>query len=160
PIGCHKLRIALVKNILTMTFLKKNLFRSLVVFTLIIASDDNSFATHATASPVIVGSSEKTDIYVAGYSNNDQYNYIPKYWKNGKEVSLAPSYKKATASGIAVVGNDIYVAGQQRGKFSFMVKYWKNGKEINLSDEAGKGACSRAIVVEGNDVYVTGAEKV
>jgi len=40
-----------------------------------------------------------------------------------------------------------------------MVKYWKNEKEINLSDVAGIGACSRAVTVAGNDVYVTGAEK-
>jgi len=140
-----------------MTFLKKNLFRSLVVFTLIIASDDNSFATHATASPVIVGSSGKTDIYVAGYSNNDQYNYIPTYWKNGKPVYLTEGKRQGKATGIAVAGNDVYVSGEAHYGRQSSAVYWKNGIAVILTDGNNR-ASATGIAVVGNDVYVSGHE--
>jgi hypothetical protein len=50
--------------------------------------------------------STEVDIYIAGG------NGAPKYWKNGQEVLLFPDLAgDDLASSIAVVGNDVYVAG-------------------------------------------------
>jgi hypothetical protein len=61
------------------------------------------------------------DIYVAG-----DYNRIAAYWKNGQLIQLALS--ESIARSIAVVGNDVYVAGEEGDLFRYgnnIAKYWK-----------------------------------
>ena len=89
------------------------------------------------------------NIYVAGMENN-----LPVYWKNGQVIPLDNISFGFTGTSIAVVGNDIYVAGT-RNELRWndhAAKYWKNGQAISLGDAAG----ATSITIAGSDVYVAG----
>ena len=82
------------------------------------------------------GANANLHVYVSGCEIRpvDYPNYlcIPKYWVDGKAVYLAdPSYINAMATGIAIVGNDIYVAVDSSA--SHTPFYLKNGKPISVS---------------------------
>ena len=66
-----------------------------------------------------------------------------------------PNYGDARAYSIVVVGNDIYVAGQESNGSSNRAKYWKNRQPIALTDGT-KNASANSITIVGNDVYVAG----
>jgi len=89
------------------------------------------------------------NIYVAGMENN-----LPVYWKNGQVIPLDNISYGFTGTSIAVVGNDIYVAGTRNELVwhDYAAKYWKNGQAISLGDAAG----ATSITVAGSDVYVAG----
>jgi hypothetical protein len=93
------------------------------------------------------------DIYVAGDDNG-----MAAYWKNGQLIHLS-ALSNSVARSIAVVGNDVYVAGEEGDLFIYIknkAKYWKNGQEVLLTGPIGAGANSIAVV--GGDVYVAGWE--
>jgi hypothetical protein len=115
--------------------MKKNYFLIMIVLGFCSCQKELS---HEVVSPAEV------DVYVAGYEF-DGTNFSAKYWKNGSPVSLPDGFE---ASSIAVVGSDVYVAGDD--------KYWKNGRPVTLSD-GSKWASANSIAVSGNDVYVAGA---
>jgi len=127
------------------------------------------------------------DVYVAG-SYNENGNYLREracYWKNNTIINL-PGFASAgeiiridgkrvrieegsdgQASSIAVVGSDVYVAGQSR-RVIFIPCYWKNGNRIELpyggEREAtyiggihGMGTHVNSIKIVGSDVYVAGS---
>ena len=89
------------------------------------------------------------DIYVAGMENN-----LPVYWKNGQMIPLDNISYGFTGTSIAVVGNDIFVAGTRNELMwnDYAAKYWKNGQAMSLGDAAG----ATSITVAGSDVYVAG----
>ncbi|HEX6848182.1 MAG TPA: PKD domain-containing protein [Chitinophagaceae bacterium] len=89
------------------------------------------------------------NVYVAGMENN-----LPAYWKNGQMMQLDNISYGFTGTSIAVVGNDIYVAGTKNElmRNDYSAKYWKNGQAVLLGDAAG----ASSIVVRGVDVYVAG----
>lgn len=93
------------------------------------------------------------DIYVAGEDNG-----MAVYWKNGQLIQLSAS-SESVARAIAVVGTDVYVAGEEGDLFRYgsnRAKYWKNGQEFYLTGPTGAAATS--IAVNGSDVYVAGWE--
>ncbi len=83
---------------------------------------------------------------------------MAKYWKNGQPVSLTNGSRQAYAHSIAVVGNDIYVAGSESNGSGHVAKYWKNGQAFSLSNGSRPFASATSIAVVGNDVYVAGRE--
>ena len=89
------------------------------------------------------------DIYVAGMEND-----LPVYWKNGQVIPLDNISYGFTGTSIAVVGNDIYVAGTRHELVwhDYAAKYWKNGQAISLGDAAG----ATSVAVAGSNVYVAG----
>jgi hypothetical protein len=96
------------------------------------------------------GTSNSTlNVYVAGMENN-----LPVYWKNGQVTPLDNISYGFTGTSIAVVGNDVYVAGTKNELMwnDYAAKYWKNGQAISLGDAAG----ATSITVAGSDVYVAG----
>jgi len=100
----------------------------------------------------------QTDVYVAGFEENDSNGLFAKYWKNGVPVPLgAGTFGYATS--IAVSGSDVYVAGIQGGSATDVATFWKNGVPVSLTDGINRGF-AHAIVVDGNDVYVAGAEMI
>lgn len=109
------------------------------------------------------------DVYVAGYENNGAMNPYPnnglndvaKYWKNGSPIVLSnPANSSGHAESITVVGNDVYVAGQEDTGIApntrNLAKYWKNGISVILSKVTEGNARATSIAVSGNDVYVAG----
>jgi hypothetical protein len=94
------------------------------------------------------------DIYISGEDDNGK----AAYWKNGQVTRLSGS-SESVARAIAVVGTDVYAAGEEGDIFMYgsnRAKYWKNGQEYYLTGPTGAGATS--IAVNGSDVYVAGWE--
>jgi hypothetical protein len=85
-----------------------------------------------------------TDVYMSGTINSQAV-----YWKNGKVVNVGGP--GSIGNGIAVNGNDVYVAGEDINNSPV---YWKNGTEVSLNGVAGEFA--DGIAISGNDVYVAG----
>lgn len=113
---------------------------------------------------VVVGN----DVYVAGYETKTVLVSNPvggntpieakeaKYWKNGVAVNLTTAtttdYIDSEAKSIKVVGNDVYVCGNDGSETAV---YWKNGVKTVLS--TGNRDQANEIEVVGSDVYVAGA---
>ncbi|GLU43120.1 IPT/TIG domain-containing protein [Allomuricauda sp. NBRC 101325] len=96
-----------------------------------------------------------SDVFVAGYEENDNGIWTAKYWKNEEVTILSDGINSAEARSIFVVGEDIYVAGSYydgQGELQQAV-VWKNGIPTNQGD-IGSGASS--LFVDGGDVYVGG----
>jgi len=96
------------------------------------------------------------DFYIAGTADTGA-GYKPCYWKNGVLHTL-PASSYATATAIAVEGNDVYVSGQALSSAgSVYALYWKNDVPHVLSDTAGLGVGGGySIAIQGNNVYVAG----
>jgi hypothetical protein len=95
-----------------------------------------------------------TNVYVAGYSIA-QGNYIASatYWTNGIPATIGYN---TGASSIAVQGSNVYVAFTGASAHGFdQPYYWKSGNFNPLTDGSAE-AISKAILINGSDVYVTG----
>ena len=99
-------------------------------------------------------------IYAVGYrySETSSAKSIATFWKGNTTIDLSDATKDAFTTGIAVVGNDIYISGYEiQSSTTSIAKYWKNGIAVNLTDGT-KLAEANSITVVGNDVYVCGYE--
>ena len=130
------LSLSLIK-IISLFFLS-----TILVLTVSCGGGAASRANGETAGPTV---------YVAGGEG---------YWKNGNAVLLMDDTHDATANSLFVVGNNVYIAGEERNsEGKTFSKYWKhaNGEvqTITLSDGTSHDWGS-SIFVSGNDVYVAG----
>nr|WP_299337896.1 IPT/TIG domain-containing protein [Allomuricauda sp.] len=98
-----------------------------------------------------------SDVYVAGYEENDSGTSIAKYWKDGMATSLSDGSQNAEARSIFVVGEDVYVAGFYAQDFETLEQavVWKNNTPTNLGMT---GSAAVSVYVYGEDVYVGGLE--
>jgi len=88
-------------------------------------------------------------VYLAGYNGSSA-----AYWKDGKLFSLQGG---DYARSIFVVGNDVYVAGQNTTNLGLQAVYWKNGVPVYLNT-GNTSAVANSIFVDGSDIYVAGYE--
>jgi hypothetical protein len=92
---------------------------------------------------------KNVDVYVAGISTSVNYKVVATYWKNGIAKKIADSSVNSLANSVAVLGSDVYIAGEVDGA----AVLWKNGIATTLS----ANGTANTVVVNGNDVYVGGA---
>lgn len=97
------------------------------------------------------------DIYVAGCLPSPFNSAIDNavIWKNGIPSLLTDGSKNAVAKAVAVVGNDIYVAGLESNGTNMVAKFWKNGVETILSGGSTDTNINGIFVIE-NNVYIGG----
>jgi hypothetical protein len=89
----------------------------------------SSFQTEAYGIDVVNG-----DVYVVGKELREGGGFTGKYWKNGKEVTVA-SGLSAYLKAIDVVGTDVYVAGENwdvPGTPGTISTYWVNGQRAEV----------------------------
>ena len=101
-----------------------------------------------------------TTVYIAGYYYDTGNDPQGLFWKNLSLSKLSEGLVKHTTGGMAVSGNDVYVAGFQepdndQDNLINIAEYWKNGQEVILTDKT-QYAQAVAIAVNGADVYVVG----
>lgn len=107
--------------------------------------------TPAVALSIFV--TETNDVYVSGWAckTMDPGCALATYWKNGVPVQVTGTTNSDVVS-LAVVGGDVYAAGNQDNSEA---QLWKNGVLIPLSNSsAGSGA--NQLVAAGGDIYVAG----
>ena len=108
-----------------------------------------------------VANANTVNVYVVG-SEIISGKRFAKIWKNGVPVNLTDGSEPADATAIALVNNDVYVAGAENhlgwNNTGWPVpKYWKNGIAVTLPYD-GIYAIPSTIAVVNNDVYVAGEE--
>src|SRR5690606_2777381 len=64
----------------------------------------------------------------------------------------------ASATAIAVVGNDVYIAGGGTNGRRGVARYWKNGKVGYLSNGSKDNAGAIGIAVSNDNIYLAGFE--
>lgn len=132
-----------------------NLVEGIFLFQLRVTDAGGLFSMDTLQVSVVRQNNSLVDVYVSGSEKG-----VAKYWKNGQEVILGNQQSgESWASSIAVVGNNVYVAGGEGDWFtpgSNKAEFWKNGQGLVLNIEGDAGATS--ITVAGSDVYVAGWE--
>ncbi len=117
--------------------------------------------TGCTFNIVVLPTSTSHDVYVAGNDYIGQgttLGPIATVWKNGVRTALTDGSTEAYANSIYVVGNDVYVAGQEGG-YPKVAKVWKNGTPISITN-GFNDAEANSIFVAGTDIYVAGSEYI
>ncbi|MFI5162700.1 MAG: IPT/TIG domain-containing protein [Sphingobacteriales bacterium] len=101
-----------------------------------------------------------TTVYIAGYYYDTGGDPQSLFWKNLSLSRLSEGLVKHTTGGMAVSGNDVYIAGflepdNDQESLINIAEYWKNGQPVILSDTTQYDQAT-AIAVNGTDVYVAG----
>ncbi|MCF2488123.1 hypothetical protein [Dyadobacter sp. CY347] len=83
------------------------------------------------------------DVYIVGNVGDSLNYYTAKVWKNGVETTLPGG---VTATGITIIGHDVYVSGAGLNGVTSIAKYWKNGIPVELSDGTRNAAATSIFV--------------
>lgn len=83
------------------------------------------------------------------------------YWKNDKEITLQRGTEgNSNASGIAVIGSDVYVVGGRQffgdNNRTYVACYWKNGVVHDLTAPEIGWSEITAVTSSGSDLYILG----
>ena len=99
-----------------------------------------------------------TDVYVAGYLDNEKGKSVATVWKNSEKLyQLTDGERDAYANGIYVSGSDVYVAGTEvnaAGRREGRV--WKNGERLYSFTHSTQDVFAYSVIVSGSDVYIAG----
>ena len=107
------------------------------------------------------------DVHVVGYESGSESGVSvtkARYWKNGQHIALPSTQLKSWATGIDVVGSDVYISGYEEIPVYnslpiYVAKYWKNGVAYTLGN-AVENSFAYGIKVAGNDACVLGYQRV
>jgi hypothetical protein len=119
----------------------------------------NGVALSMTSGPVAVAHSvwvDGSDVYVAGTDGPATGNSSAAIWKNGTPTDLTDGTYVSEATGVTVVGGNVYVSGYVEGPVAPV--YWKNGVAVPITIPAGNYTNSEwgIYVSAAGDVYVSG----
>jgi hypothetical protein len=95
-------------------------------------------------------------VYATGIEHNNGYDAKGKVWVDGEVLyTLASEMEVTEGCAIAVLDNDVYVAGVERDSWHIYFKgtIWKNGIAEEGYSEAHQ---LHSIFIDGNDVYASG----
>ncbi|RYZ28966.1 MAG: hypothetical protein EOP49_41005 [Sphingobacteriales bacterium] len=98
------------------------------------------------------------DVYMAGSDKGGNGIYLAKYWKNGVATTVSDGVKNAFPTGIAFMGQDVYLCGRYDyapGVNPGKAACWKNGT-MTLLPGGGEGSGAVSIAVMDSDVYTAG----
>lgn len=102
-----------------------------------------------------------SDVYAAGFEQDNFGPLKAKYWKNGNEVILRgnPDSSFGIATDVVVSGSDFYVLSWENvgQNDSIVSRVWKNGKMMHLETDSVY-TYVEGIAVSGNDVHLVGYE--
>jgi hypothetical protein len=121
------------------------------------------YAQESVASQIVV---QGTNVYLVGNLTNPFGLVFATFWHDDQFHTLPPTdVAGSVATGIALNGNDIYIAGGSYDMFVYgtnnvlSATYWQNDVATTLGDKKlysnGTG-----IALNGNDVYVSGITTV
>jgi hypothetical protein len=94
-----------------------------------------------------------SDVYTAGVIPGTNQ---PAYWKNTSKTQLQSAGQVGYASGIQVVGSDVYVSGYEFVSSRYQPRLWKNGQYQSLENTYNLGGVAYGLFIDGSDVYVAG----
>jgi major membrane immunogen (membrane-anchored lipoprotein) len=101
-----------------------------------IAEDHQFVDPYGRSLQVHIGVTDNEDVYIAGsqytpsyQSSTGQSTNKAIYWKNGIKYDLSNGVNFENTTGIATIGNDVYISGFDNN----FAKYWKNGAAKILS---------------------------
>jgi len=138
--------------------MKKNYFLILIVLGLYSCQKELSKEASTT------NTSTHVDVYVAGADSIYYENLgLAAYWKNGDKPvyytdgTVSYSGGEATATAIAVKGNDVYMTGYRYGCGPYRCYvdgiYWKNG----VSEYLNLPTYPSSLIISNNDIYLAGS---
>jgi hypothetical protein len=114
----------------------------------------------ATINTITTINYNSADVYVAGALTVQASNgfwQVAAYWKDGVLTLLGDTLTPSSATGIAVSGNNVYVAGfKQVNNLKTQACLWINGKEQVLSPDSSFSTAT-CIALQGSNVLVGGA---
>jgi len=115
-------------------------------------------STSGASTPRAIAVTAAGDVLVAGVMVQNNI-MVATLWTNGVPKPLSDGVTPAAAAGLAVSGNDVYVAGWiWTGEYTSNAVYWKNGVDAALATPSVATGFyqAQAVVVDGGDVYVAG----